>query len=412
MPPRLYLDLSRLLFAAFNRTPVGIPRIELAYAEYLISHFPERLQFVILDSVGRLRILGHRRATDFVNAIARYWHADVERNQTYVSIVLRNALLHTELLFTRRAGFAESIQSHDGPSVYIISSQLHMERAGSIERLKAGGKLRVAYFVHDIIPTTFPEYFPPDAEERCRRRMQAAARLADIIIASSNDTANAFLQNFARERAPASIVVAPPGLSIPLASSPAEIPASSPYFVMVGTIEPRKNHLLILNLWRALRAERVEPMPRLVLIGSRGWENENIVDMLERSPALAGVVEERGRVSDQEMTKLLLGASALLLPSFAEGYGLPLAEALALGVPVLCSDIPVFREVGGEMPEFIDPLDGPGWRRAILDYLPADSIRRQAQLKRLRTWRPPTWQSHFDKVMGAIDGIGERQGSM
>lgn len=412
MRPLLYLDLSRLIFAAFNRTPVGIPRIELAYAEYLIRHFPERLQFVVLDSLGRLRILKHRRATDFVKAIARYWHADVERNRTYISILLRNALLHTEILLTRRAGFAESIQCHAGPSVYIISSQLHMERAGHIERLKAGGKLHVAYFVHDIIPTTFPEYFPPDAEERCRRRMQAAARLADIIIASSNDTANAFRQKFARERAAASIVVAPPGVSIPMVSGLAETPASSPYFVMVGTIEPRKNHLLILNLWRALRAEGVEPMPRLILIGSRGWENENIVDMLERSPALAGIVEERGRVSDQEMTTLVRGSNALLLPSFAEGYGLPLTEALALGVPVLCSDIPVFREIGGEIPEFIDPLDGPAWRRAVLDYLPLDSIRRHAQLERLRNWRPPTWQSHFNKVMGAIDETIERQERM
>jgi hypothetical protein len=87
------------------------------------------------------------------------------------------------------------------------------------------------------------------------------------------------------------------------------------------------------------------------------------------------------------------------MPSFAEGYGLPLAEALALGTPVICSDIAVFREAGGEVPEFIDPLDGLSWREAIIDYVPPDSKRRQAQIDRLRNWSAPTWQRHFEIVV-------------
>jgi glycosyltransferase involved in cell wall biosynthesis len=79
--------------------------------------------------------------------------------------------------------------------------------------------------------------------------------------------------------------------------------------------------------------------PRLVLIGQRGWETENAIDMLERCPTLRGVVFERANVPDVEAARLVKGARALLLPSFAEGFGFPLVEALALGVPVLCSDL-------------------------------------------------------------------------
>ena len=68
------------------------------------------------------------------------------------------------------------------------------------------------------------------------------------------------------------------------------------------------------------------------------------------------------------MVPLLRGARALLLPSFAEGFGFPVIEALQLGVPALCSDIAALRETGGAVPEFLDPLDGPGWHQAMLDY--------------------------------------------
>jgi glycosyltransferase involved in cell wall biosynthesis len=97
---------------------------------------------------------------------------------------------------------------------------------------------------------------------------------------------------------------------------------------------------------------------------------------------LRGYVEERSRASDEELAALLTGARALVLPSFAEGFGLPLAEALALGVPALCSDIAAFREVGGDVPDYIDPRHPAGWRSAVMDYLYEGSPRRRAQIER------------------------------
>ncbi|RZM31644.1 MAG: glycosyltransferase, partial [Sphingomonas sp.] len=98
---------------------------------------------------------------------------------------------------------------------------------------------------------------------------------------------------------------------------------------------------------------------------------------------------------------LLRGARALLLPSFAEGYGMPVAEALAVGTPVLCSDLPALREAGGDAPDFIDPLDGPGWRAGILDHFAGGPLR-AAQLARIPAYRAPTWAAHIDIVLDAI----------
>ena len=112
-----------------------------------------------------------------------------------------------------------------------------------------------------------------------------------------------------------------------------------------------------------------------------------------------------------EVASLLRGARALLLPSFAEGFGFPLVEALALGVPVLCSDLAALRENGGVVPEYFDPLDGLGWRAAVIDYSRPASPRRQAQLSRLAGRRPASWKAHFasvDALIAEVRAVGQR----
>jgi len=88
----------------------------------------------------------------------------------------------------------------------------------------------------------------------------------------------------------------------------------------------------------------------------------------------------------------------LLFPSFVEGYGLPLVEALACGTPVIASNLEVFRELAGEIPDYLSPIDGLGWARAIEDYAREDSAARAAQIDRLQGWTAPTWEGHFAKV--------------
>ena len=129
--------------------------------------------------------------------------------------------------------------------------------------------------------------------------------------------------------------------------------------------------------WRSAPAGA--PPPKLLVIGRRGWENENVVDLLERCEILRGPVQELGSPPDRQVAALLAGARAVLYPSFVEGYGLPVAESLGLGVPVICSDVASLREVGGGVPEYLDPLDGPAWRRMIEAYAAPRSPAREAQ---------------------------------
>ena len=120
------------------------------------------------------------------------------------------------------------------------------------------------------------------------------------------------------------------------------------------------------------------------LVGRRGWENENVLDLLERCTLLRGLVQEAASLPDREVASLLAGSRALLFPSFAEGYGLPLAEALAAGAPAICSDLPALREVGGERAGIPRPARRRRLAAAVLDYAAPDSRGARAQLARLR----------------------------
>jgi glycosyltransferase involved in cell wall biosynthesis len=141
--------------------------------------------------------------------------------------------------------------------------------------------------------------------------------------------------------------------------------AARPYFVICGTIEPRKNHLLLLNLWRELGRLLGPATPKLIVVGARGWENENILDLLERCPGIRDHVIEAPGLSTPSLKRLIDNARAVLMPSFAEGYGLPVAEALTAGTPVLASDLLSLRAMRGSAITWLDPLDGLGWLAAI-----------------------------------------------
>lgn len=95
----------------------------------------------------------------------------------------------------------------------------------------------------------------------------------------------------------------------------------------------------------------------------------------------------------------------MLLPAFAEGYGLPLAEALTQGAPVLCSNNPVFREVGSDIPDYLDPTDGLAWRVAVHDYAHAQSAMRESQVPRLAFWSRAIWEQHFTIVDTALSKL-------
>ncbi|WP_232493676.1 glycosyltransferase family 4 protein [Novosphingobium kaempferiae] len=404
------LDISRLISRLRYSTPSGVDRVEMAYARGLLAHYGDDLAFAAVHPSGLYGRLKRDAARAYLDELERRWASeeDAPRQRSLASVMPQLAAL---LPTSKGVGSGGIGSGAEGGAVYVQASPHHLTNSAKVHRILGRERARFLCLVHDLIPIEFPEYARPSGAALHRRRIET---IASAIAASGGA---AVVNSAATGRSLEPWLV--PGTPVHVAllgteALPAALPEKSPdepntdgrpYFVCLGTIEPRKNHLLLLHLWRHL-AETLPPgqVPRLIVIGRRGWENEQIVDMLERCPGLVGNVEELGGCPDARLSALLRGARALLMPSFAEGYGMPVAEALSVGTPVIASDLAALREVGGAVPDYLDPLDGPGWQAMILDHA-ARGPAHAAQMARLPGWHNPSWAEHMAIVAKAIEGL-------
>lgn len=257
--------------------------------------------------------------------------------------------------------------------------------------------VRPVYFVHDLIPITHPEYCRAGEREKHERRMRTVLETGVGVIGNSQATLDELNLFASADRLKVPTSVAAWLGNTPLPRPERRNAPQRPTFVTLGTIEARKNHILLLQLWTRLVERLGAAAPRLLVVGQRGWKAEQAFHLLGNSAILRGHVEEVGGCNDATLAAHLESARALLFPSLAEGYGLPLIEALQAGTPVIASDLPIFREIGQDVPDLL-PFDGAAWEAAILAYAAEVSAAREAQLKRLKSFRAPTWRDHFAKV--------------
>jgi glycosyltransferase involved in cell wall biosynthesis len=372
----IFLDISRLVFRLYRGLlPTGIDRVGLAY----IERYGERAR-AVLSGGGFSAFLAEKDSQHAFDLLLS-------------SMRGRGALRKMVI----RACTNQLRSQHSESGILLHTSHNGMEYPRYYSTM-AKRNIRSVFMVHDLIPMTHAEYCRPGIDGAHRRRIHTALQRADGLIVNSTATLDELTTEANRAGLPL-----PPGVVAHLAPgnalhAPGERPIETPYFVMLGTIEPRKNHWFMLHVWRRLVERFGAEAPKLVVIGNRGWECENTVDMLERCSGLQGTVIEESGCSDERLAAWFHYAQALLFPSFVEGFGMPIIEALAMRTPVIASDLPVFREIAGDTPDFLDPLDGPGWLSLIEAYTRPNGKERAAQLARIEGFRPPTWEDHFSSV--------------
>lgn len=370
------LDVSRLVWRGWRRMlPTGIDRVCLEYVE----HFGPRSLAVV-----------RRRGNTFVLSPA---HSD----KLFSLILEAPAKLRSAIVAFGPRAWASATRDAPRPgAIYLNVGHSGLDDSGLREWIDKN-RLRAVFMVHDLIPLTNPEFCRFGEAAKHMRRIENALTSAAGIIGNSQITLDE-LGAFAAARQlpmPPTTVAWISGGRLPPRIAPASV--ERPYFLTVGTIEGRKNHVLLLRLWQRLIQDMGNDAPLLLIVGQRGWEANAALALLDRASGLRDHVRELGRCGDEELASLLSGARALLMPSFAEGFGLPVIEAFELGTPVIASDLPVYREIVGDMPTYLDPLDGPSWEKAVRAFL-MDGGERERQLRAASGYRAPDWAAHFDKV--------------
>jgi glycosyltransferase involved in cell wall biosynthesis len=201
--------------------------------------------------------------------------------------------------------------------------------------------------VHDTVPWTHPDGLTRRGIGWHRRMIGRAARRADAVVVPTAAVAHE-LPQYVRCHAPVHVVGA--GVSAAVAGVPEDaaeivtrLDLPPRYVLAVGTVEPRKG---IDTLLAALAAPHAPDLP-VVLAGQPGWGRVDPVALARQSGLDPSRVHVLGRISDPELAAVLHGAAVLVAPSRAEGFGLPMLEAMAAGVPVVHSDAPALVEVAG-----------------------------------------------------------------
>ncbi|MGP3696575.1 glycosyltransferase [Rhodobacter sp. NSM] len=403
------LDLTRLASRAGRGPLTGVDRVEAAYlSELLRQDDPVHgllrvpLGYLLLGRAGMAALhekfrIGSFGQPDLIGRLLRRGQperagieAEARRNAIGRSAPWRlTALLRRHL--------------PQGAS-YLNTGHSNLSDL-TLRQIRASG-LKMAVLIHDVIPLEHPHLTRPGTPKAFARKLAAVSAHADVLIHASEDvraSTEPFLcraSNRGSHGRALETIVAP--LGVPLAKPeavrvPADLPPSRPYFIALGTIEPRKNLGLLLDVWEDLHGMMPEAaVPALLLLGARGWESPAFFHRLDDSPHFGRTIFQRSGLPDEAVASLLQGAEALLFPSLAEGFGIPPVEAAALGVPVISSPLPSVRKTLNDYPVYLDATDRYLWARTIATW------GHRSRHPRAPGRPAPTWQDHFDLVFGRV----------
>ncbi len=403
--PPFILDLTRLVSRA-GRAATGIDRVERAYLSWLLSL--ERpvfalvrtaYGFALLDRAGMAKLAARLDGAvpwGAPDALSRLRRRLPEPRQRAEADVRRVALARC-LPGRLGAMLARSLQPG---GVYLNVGHSNVtDRVLTVFRQDA--QARIAVMIHDTIPLDYPQFQRPEVVARFGPMLRRVRTRADWILCNSHATAADVERAMARWGPVPPRIVAHLGVTVAPAAPdwprPPGFDPARPYFIALGTIEPRKNHGFLLDLWESLARDGVQPMPQLLICGARGWRNQALFDRLDSFAQRGRDLFEVPGLTDAQLSAALSGAAGLLFPSHAEGYGLPPMEAAALGVPVLCNDLAVYREVLEDIPVYASVNDIYPWQKRIIALIAESGTARERKPAAM-----PTWDAHFNTVLSKL----------
>jgi glycosyltransferase involved in cell wall biosynthesis len=445
----IWIEVADLFaFAAEHARPTGIQRMAFAIAEAL--HSGGEVRFARYQPKGRpfleqdwptiaalfapaaqegppARIRTGARPAPPRRGPLRAWLADVlppefrlalgraARAQIASWRALAQAVAALLRALTRRAPALPRTPAGFAPGDVLLclgSPWAFPDYPARLAELRARG-VRVASFVHDVIPLRRPEWCDTYVIQDYRDWFTGALTLSDHIFVAADATA----ADITRAAADLGVSLPAPPCKIPIGTglggppppppaAPArpDLPAPGTYVLSVGTIEPRKNHALLIRIWQHLLETRPPAsVPPLILAGRPGWMTGDLLQQLENAGHLDSHVIRVEGASDRELAALYRGAQFTLYPSLYEGWGLPVVESLAFGTPCLAANTTSLPEAGGPLARYFDPHNLHAAIAAVTTLLdnPADLAAWRATIA--AQFRPIPWSDTARAILSALE---------
>lgn len=283
----------------------------------------------------------------------------------------------------------------------------------AVAGLKARAGFRMAVLCYDLMPLKFPQFYQARDVASFRRYYDQAFPAADLVVVSSRAVQRDVIDYCAEHKLPlARTAVVPLGTEVaPTTPSGAPLPDGldrGRFALLVSTIEPRKGHRLMYEVWLRLLADGVPQAGgfKLVFVGRPGWMVDELMASLEQDTRLAGTLRVLPFASDEELAALYDAAAFCVYPSVYEGYGLPVVEAFARGKAVLASNGGALAETVGDFSPTLDPHDQEAWYALMKQWIREPAARAPYEAAIRARFRPRSWRetaADFMRAVAALD---------
>ncbi len=266
------------------------------------------------------------------------------------------------------------------------------------------GNIPTLLTVHDLSFVHYPETFPTNLVAYLNRVVPWSIQRATHVLADSQATRNDLINLWHIPAEKITVLYSGVNGMFQPETDEARITAvrakyqlgTAPYILAVGTVQPRKNYQLLIRAFSQL----VTNQPyHLVIAGGKGWLYEEVLAEVDRQQ-MNGRVHFTGFVADNDLPTLYSEATLLVQPSIYEGFGLPLLEAMACGVPIISSNISSLPEVVGESAVLLSPHDETAWANTIQRLLNEPTQRAHLVAAGFRQVRRFTWQAAAKQLLG------------
>ncbi len=415
------LDLTCLTLALESSTPTprGVDRVEYEYARYFLETWKGDCVAVI-PTIWGLRYFGRRRALAGLDFLDEWWKENEPADGDPVFRSVKRRLGGAREAVEQRlskwqcyAGFVRLFartgivlgrsvpRSLPPGSIYLSVGHSGVRWRFLVSWLKKRQDVNGVFLLHDALVLEQPQWFSEHAAARQRAIFANTATFASAVIAPSQ-TAEASVLAQLRLCGRKSI----PSLGAPLPLARPFLQRAEPdpeltahdYFVACGAVEPRKNYLMLLNIWSRLVEERGPRAPKLIIVGTMPIEGSPEMAFLAANGPVRDHVIEASGLRTPALKQLLQGCRGLLMPSLGEGFGLPIIEALALGRPVLASDLPAHREAGGTAARYLDARDEESWLAGVSSLC-------EGRPTDVPVFVPTTTEAYFGKVLDFLRSL-------
>lgn len=392
-PATTYLLLDDLLmFLAGNVTLSGIQRTQVGILSNLLGQFSNEFKFLLTSENPK-------------DPTVTFWEMPLARVKTLIDYISTGADLERNVLDvmlndatgeSRRASFSTDDIVFVLGAFWIIG-----KTAMTLSALKAAGA-KIGVYVYDLIPISHPEFCHEFLVEQFARSFTEMVQFVDFFATISEYVSTVladFINTHGLRPVPITTIPLAHFLTVPnLDQAPnsefvqkiSESTNGRPYALYVSTLEGRKNHLYVLNVWQELARRGVE-MPDLIFLGRKGWRVEGLFSFLDATHYLNGRVHLLHDIGDGDLAHLYRECQFTLFTSYVEGWGLPVGESLVYGKPCIASNGCSIPEVGGDLVDYVDPMNLRDGVR-VVERLVTDRGYREDRARNIaKSFAPRSW---------------------